>query len=245
MPVTQDVLEHVQDIQEARKLLRLSEADHPTDLYLAIMHIESHGEELPDETDRYRYWFQIGQAYLDDARGWAQRHRPEQAAMMPSDFEDLYDAGPMVNAMVVMCYMQRYRDYHAFDPYRMAGMHKGGVGSAKQVTRKMRQGMSARDAQRWVSQHWIRAKTGRPWVPRLYLYVWGEHVDGTGSEHRFAQAFDDYSAWCDTHEKSSITPDAEPGVEITGAVSSSTVLDELVEGLAGRLWAALERRMQS
>lgn len=233
MAVTQDVLEHAEHIQEARQLLGFSEVDHPTDLYLALTHIESRGEELPDEDDSYRYWLQIGTRYLLDAKEWAKKHRPEQARLMPDEADiTLFNAGPTVNYMIAMCYFERWAPYHGYDPYRMAGMHKGGVGSAAQVTRRIRKGMSAREAHRWVALNFKRPN-GKPWVPRIYLYVYGEHTDGSGAEYRFSQAFDDYSDWCDEHETSLITPERDAGVEAGQAVGAALV-PEWIEQLLAR-----------
>lgn len=206
MGVARSVTDEVDNIRTARELLGLERSRHPLELWLALSHVESHGENIQD-TDSYVGKLQIGDAYYEDAWRWLAKRHPDVigAYDLPAPHKRVRmvtrtdDALPYV---IAMAYMERYASRHDYDPFRMAGMHKGGIGSASQVALHMRRGKTVFEAMRHVSRTWKSKKTGRLLVPRLYLYVTGRDA-GTGrlaGEFRFAQAFRDYAAWVDAKE---------------------------------------------
>lgn len=222
LPMTQEVTEHVDDIIRARTLLGLDSADHPVELYLALLHIESGGREDLTDQDSYIGPLQIGEAYIKDATEYANKHHPSVAAELPTNREQLR-SDAYLSLVVTMLYMERYQGVHAFDPYRMAGLHKGGIGSAKQVKRYIRRGLSVKEAHRRVALDWRfpegHKRAGQRRIPFLFRYVYGE-VAETGEKEpasRFAQAFKKYSRWYDQQKGNRVVEvadaDAPQGVD--------------------------------
>lgn len=204
MTAKEQVTQHADTILRARKALGLEEDKHPLELYLALMEVESGGRTDLEDRDSYIGPFQIGDAYLKDARdfGLSRKQFADAAEDLPTSREALR-SDVYASALTVMLHFERYNDRHGYNPLRMAAMHKGGVGTAKQITRKINAGMSVERAIYWAStafRYTSGARAGQLIVPRTYLYVYGTdpHTPGL-KERRFVQCFADYEAWVEEH----------------------------------------------
>lgn len=199
----QEVTEHLQDIIEARDLIKGEEDQHAIEFHFSLLQVESGGREDLEDKDSYIGPYQIGNPYLDDARRYAGKQYPHLLHMIPDDKEALR-SDTKTSALVVMLHMEKWQARHGWDMYRMAALHKGGVGTAKKIRSKINAGMSVEEAIRWVSTKWRYSKThknpkkrGKLIVPRTYLYVYGYDPHTGVREPRFKQALAKYTKWID------------------------------------------------
>jgi hypothetical protein len=239
MGVSPNVTDEVDNIRRAREVLDLDRVDHPLEVWLALAHVESHGQNIQD-TDSYVGKLQVGDAYYQDAFEWLERHHPGviQDYQMPTPKRGARLAlrrDDELPYIVAMAYMERYASRHDHDPHRMAGMHKGGIGSAKQVKTVMRtRGLGTFEAMRYVSNTWRRS-SGELIIPRLYLYVTGRARE-TGElvgEFRFAQALKAYAGWVEEHEGDACEPGVAPPQTLEDLLGTlAGVLGKLARGIA-------------
>lgn len=203
------VTQHAPLILSARKALGLSEDHHPLEFYLAICEVESRGRTDLEDRDSYIGPFQIGDAYLNDARQYAAKHYPELS--LPTSREALR-SDVYTSALVVMLHMEQWQARHGWNLERMAALHKGGVGTAKQITRKVNAGMSVERAIHWASTAFRYSpghkRAGQLIVPRTYLYVYGTDPHNSSTrERRFIQCLRDYTRWVEAYFGDDSAPD--------------------------------------
>lgn len=153
----------------ARAALGVSAERHPDAFYLAIEQVESRGILKPGERDCCVGLLQISQSYLEDARDWARRKRPELVAFLPKKHLGLRRENAQSH-MVMMLYMERYAWLHHYDPWRMALLHKAGARKTQEILKRpgpLRRKVHPRD------------------YPRTYLYLFG-----APNSPRFLQAYE-------------------------------------------------------
>lgn len=201
MPALDNVTRHAQDILDARKRLGLDYDQHPLEFYLALLEVESGGDVTLQDQDSYIGPYQIGDDYLQDAREYAEKHY--LGLSLPSSREALR-SDVYTSALVVMLHMERWEARHEWVLERMAALHKGGVGTAAQIKRKIKGGMSVERAIHWAATAFRygpkHKRAGQLIVPRVYLYVYGvdPHNKAT-KERRFVQCLRDYTSWTEQH----------------------------------------------
>lgn len=196
-----EVTEHFQDIEDMRALIEGDVDQHPIEFYLSLLQVESGGREDLEDKDSYIGPMQIGDAYLDDARDHAKKHYPHLLHLIPDGREALR-SDARTSILVVMLHMEKWQARHGWNLYRMAALHKGGVGTAAKIRAKINGGMSIERAIHWVSTKWKYSNThknprkrGKLIVPRTYLYVYGYDPHTGAREPRFKQALERYTQW--------------------------------------------------
>lgn len=204
------VLSSADAILAARQTLDLPHDRHPLALYLALLDVESAGQDTGVETDCCRGPYQISKGYMEDAISYASRKGILPVALAGEITIDDLRLDVFRSAMLVMLYQERYSAFTGYDAHMMASLHKAGVYTQGFVSKRVRSGMSIREAIKDVSQNQRYDKgrrEGELVCPRLYLYVYGETEDGK-IQRRFAQAYTAYDAWCRRHETDSYHPPA-------------------------------------
>jgi len=131
-------------IEDIREDLGITPHDIPTDVILALIHVESAGDpQARRDGSRYYGLLQIATPYLYDALDYAGEPRRHAGTLMG-------DGAASIRA--TMRYMQRYAHHHGWSPDRMACAHKGGAGTVREIGKRVRAGMPLDDAVREVAE---------------------------------------------------------------------------------------------
>jgi hypothetical protein len=157
---------------------------------LAIVATESSGDAKVVNRFGFVGLFQIGTPYLKDARAWLKRHRPELLREVPRTKRGLIGKA-RASALVTAAYMRKYSEFHDWDPRRIAGIHKGGAGSAARLDRMLQEGWELRKAVRWIADHWRYSKGRR----KGQLILGSSFYDYVFSARHFAGHHADYQEW--------------------------------------------------
>ena len=168
-PATKGVERHRPMIALARSALGVSAELHTDAFYLAIEQVESRGVVRRKERDCCVGLLQISQSYLDDARDWARRERPELVSVLPRRHLELRLEDAQSH-LVMMLYMERYAWLHKYDPWKMALLHKAGARKTQEILRRPGP---------------LRRKVHPRKYPRTYLYLFG-----APNSPRFLQAYE-------------------------------------------------------
>lgn len=215
-----DVLEQARDDIGAHKL--------PLAVLLALVATESSGDDYADN-GTFRGLLQIANPYLEDARAWIAKHRPELLHKIPEHKDDLL-GNARASALVVCAYMMRYASRHQWTPHRIAAIHKGGAGSARVVRNLIRSGHDEKSAIRWVSRNyrWTKGRRrGRLRLPKIYAYAYGRR--------HFGGHIKRYLAW--------VSKERAPSAPMTAlAVASSQVAPGWPQRLAEFLFTFIASR---
>lgn len=127
-------------IEQIREDVGATPAEIPTDVILALIHVESAGDpHARRPRSRFYGLLQIATPYLYDALDYAGEPRRHARTLMGEAGESIRNT---------MRYMQRYAHHHEWDPERMACAHKGGAGTVKKIGQYVRRGLSVDDAMR-------------------------------------------------------------------------------------------------
>ena len=187
---------------------------------LALVATESSGD--PDVVNRFGFvgLFQIGSPYLKDARAWLKKHRPELLREVPRTKRGLIGK-PRAGALVTAAYMRMYASRHEWEPERIAAIHKGGARSGSKLKELLGEGMTKREAIRWIADNW-RYSSGRRkgeliLGPSFYDYVYSSrHFDGH---------LGDYDAWARERESARDVAWVEEGDRVVGVAPPPEPVD--------------------
>lgn len=125
-------------IEDIREDLGITPAEIPTDVMLALIHVESAGDpQARRKRSRYYGLLQIATPYLYDALDFAGEERRHARTLMGDGAESI---------KATMRYMQRYSHHHEWSPDRIACAHKGGAGTIREIGKRVRLGMPIDDA---------------------------------------------------------------------------------------------------
>ena len=188
MPVSKNVTRWAETIEQAVADIGAVRLDLGT--MLALVATESSGKDTVINRFGFVGLLQVGTPYLKDARRWIKRHRPGLLKEIPRTKYGL-NGNARASVLVTAAYMRKYSEFHDWDPRRIAGIHKGGAGSAARLDRMLQEGWALRNAVRWIADNWRYSKGRRKGKLILgrsfYDYIFG-------SRH-FAGHKADYDAW--------------------------------------------------
>lgn len=156
------VREWLPTIQKCREDLGLSAARYSDATILALIHVESSGNECARRKgSRYYGLLQMANAYVQDAcEYWGVPVVP--ASELQCDGE--------AQILMALQYFERYRKYHDYQPSKVAILHKGGPGTAKRVDKRHAQTGDLVEAAEHVERTFVD-KNGDPYAPNLTEYL--------------------------------------------------------------------------
>lgn len=171
MPAIKEVMRWLPVIEEVRQELGVNASQYPDAVVLALIHVESAGNEWAHrEGSRYYGLLQCARAYMMDA------FRTDTA-----NARDLQGDGRKSIECLIR-YMERYQARHEYIPTLIAVAHKGGAGTVRTALDAYQSGHDINDAIEFAQDH--------HGVPRLKLYV-----------ERFRAALQNYAVAVEDLEK--------------------------------------------
>lgn len=136
--MTERVEQYRPMVEDVREDVGLTPEQVPTDVILALIHVESAGDaHAHRKRSRYYGLLQIATPYLYDALDYAGEPRRHARTLMGDPWESIRNT---------LRYMARYEARHGWNPDLMAAIHKSGAGSAKAIMSHIRQGMPVDEA---------------------------------------------------------------------------------------------------
>lgn len=172
MAVLKNVTRWLDDIHTVRDAMGLTSAQYPDAVVLALMHIESHGDDYARRPNSsFHGILQIAKPYMMDGTG--------EDDVDPKDLM----GDVKLSLAVFFGYMERYEARHDYHPSLIAALHKGGAGTGKTVYRKFVVESTDLDTA-------LEFAANRHNIPRLKVYV-----------DRFRAALQNYAVWVDDQNK--------------------------------------------
>ena len=158
------------DIQAAKRTMGLAQVTYPDDLVLALIEVESAGDENAHRTNsQFHGLLQMGALAGEDA-GFEQRGRDTTAQLMGDG---------RLAIQKFLEYQERYKSRHCYQPTRCALLWKAGPGTLRAVNDLLAQGLSLNAA----------IEKGAAGIPNTVEYI-----------RRFRAARERWAAWIDAQK---------------------------------------------
>lgn len=186
--VNKDVLKWLPAVREVRDELGLSRAKYSDALMLALIEIESGGDEHAHRAGAPYYGLlQIGRSYAIDASEYL-----KEPKIAPSDLSGR-DA-----IRYTLAYFERYSASHQYNQTQIAALHKGGAGTARVLAKKV----AALPRHVSIMQA-VRDTEEQTGLPRYTLYV-----------ERFRSALHRWSLWVEEYDREQPLYERAPKVAV-------------------------------